>query len=331
MTAPVSKPNPFARALDIRKTLTTAPPVLDQVLPGLLAGTVAVCAGPGGMGKTTFLLQLCCALATGDSLCGGLFDEAVTSSKVGRTPSKVVFVCAEESAAIISHRLHAVARHLLREERQLSGPEREEILAMLERNLIVYPLQGVRDVTLLNAEHEPTEAFQQLRHACTDARLVVLDPLRQFHRGDENSSMSMNVMVQLLQNLASRTGAAVLVAHHVNRASTNDGTGDLAGAARGSTALPDGARWQLNLSRLPHQVLKQYGISADEESRYVRLNIAKANYLAPQATRVLQRMEGGVLVVVPLPERAGSVTRRGTTAPRSRGRTVSSVTEETEA
>lgn len=326
-----SKSNPFARALDIRKTLTTAPPMLDQVLPGLLAGTVAVCAGPGGMGKTTFLLQLCCALATGDSLCGGLFDEVATDGVAGRPPSKVVFVCAEESAAIISHRLHAVARYLLREERQLSGAEREGVLDLLERNLVVYPLQGVRQVALLNGEYEPTDAFQHLLQACSGARLVVLDPLRQFHRGDENSSMAMNTMVQLLQNLASRTGAAVLVAHHVNRASTNDGTGDLAGAARGSTALSDGGRWQLNLSRLTPQVLKQYGIPVEDESRYVRLNIAKANYMAPQAARVLQRIEGGVLVVMPPPGRGGSSVHRGTKAPRSRGRAVTRESEEARA
>ncbi len=101
MTTQIAKPNPFARPLDIRRTLTTPPPVLEQVLPGLLAGTVAVCAGPGGMGKTTFLLQLCCALATGGSPCGGLFKDSAPEGAGARTPGKVVFVCAEESAAII--------------------------------------------------------------------------------------------------------------------------------------------------------------------------------------------------------------------------------------
>ena len=55
-------PNPFLKPLDIRQALTTPPPPPDHVLPGLLAGTVGMLAGPGGIGKTMLELQLASAL-----------------------------------------------------------------------------------------------------------------------------------------------------------------------------------------------------------------------------------------------------------------------------
>lgn len=305
-TAPV-RFNVFERPMDIHKVLTTPPPVLDEVLPGLLAGTLGVCAAAGGSGKTTLLLQMCFALATGTPLCDGLFDDA---NAVRKAPSKVVIVCAEESAGILWHRLHAVASHLLKGDLSMTMGDRAEFLRLLQANLLVFPLQGVTTLALLDEDFTPTDTFSDLVGVCKSARLVVLDPLRQFHRGDENSSAAMNAMVQLLQHLATRSGAAVIAAHHTNRASSNEGTADQAGAARGSTALSDGARWQANLWRPTPAILKQYDIAADDATRYVCLNIAKANYMAPRPPSLLQRVEGGVLVVVPPRLSKGVHTRR---------------------
>ncbi|MDM0108680.1 helicase RepA family protein [Variovorax sp. J22R24] len=293
--------------MDIHKVLTTPPPVLDQVLPGLLAGTFGVCAAAGGSGKTTLLLQMCFALATGTPLCDGLFEDI---DAVRRAPAKVVMVCAEESASIIWHRLHAIAAHLLKDDPSMTVDDRAEFLRHLQANLVVFPLQGVSNLALLDEDFAPTDSFSDLADVCKSARLVVLDPLRQFHRGDENKSDAMNAVAQLLQQLATRSGAAVIAAHHTNRASTNEGNADQAGAARGSTALSDAARWQANLWRPTPAILKQYDIAADDVSRYVCLNIAKANYMAPRPLSLLQRVEGGVLAVVPPRLKKGVPTRR---------------------
>ncbi len=53
-------PNPFERRLDIRCILSTSPPPQDHVLPGLLAGTVGMLAGPGCVGMSMFELQVAC-------------------------------------------------------------------------------------------------------------------------------------------------------------------------------------------------------------------------------------------------------------------------------
>ena len=293
-----TKPNPFAQRLDIRHILSNSPPPQDHVLPGLLAGTVGMLAGPGGVGKTMFELQVALAVACGGSICGGLFENGEEGISPFRKPGRVVMVAAEESVDLIWHRLHAVVATLL-ERRHLLGIDASaaELMDLWSENLHLYPLAGVPRVSLLSPDLEKTESFLQLSSACEGARLVILDPIRQFHICDENDSGAMTALVQAFASLATRTKAAVCFAHHVNRASTQLGQGDTAGAARGSTALSDGVRWQLNLSNPGKEAARIRGIAEGERGRFVLVDIPKSNYLPPQGTEVLERLAGGVLVL----------------------------------
>lgn len=290
--------NPFRAQLDIRHMLSTSPPPQDHVLPGLLAGTVGMLAGPGGVGKTMFELQVALAVACGGSICGGLFDGHASDVRLSRQPGRVVMVAAEESAELVWNRLHAVVATLFQHKRLLGvDAQPAELMDMWARNLHIYPLAGVPRVMLLDRDFERTLSFRQLAQACEGARLVVLDPIRQFHICDENDSGATTALVQTLQSLAFHTKAAVVFAHHTNRASSQLGQGDKAGAARGSTALTDGVRWQLNLSQPTKDSAKLLGVGLSELNRFVLVDIAKANYLPPQPTQVLERAEGGVLVL----------------------------------
>ena len=76
------------------------------------------------------------------------------------------------------------------------------------------------------------------------------------------------------------------------------GQGDKAGASRGSAAFTDALRWQMNLSQLDDALAAQYGIPAHERRRHVRVDLAKANYIAPREPQVLRRDSGGVLSVL---------------------------------
>lgn len=309
--------NPFASPLRIRRLLTSTPPALHHVLPGLLQGTVGMVAASGGTGKSTFLLQLAFALASGASVCGGLFSDVAPECARNNEPVKVVYVAAEESETLLWHRMHAVVSHLFETDYpHLEQAERDELLNLFEQNVILFPLLGMSQTLLLDGAQQPTPAFWQLVKACEGATLVLIDPVRQFHCGDENEAWNMTAFVQTMRILATRTRATVLVAHHTNRASTQTGTGDAAGAARGSTALTDGVRWQLNLSRISPDLMRQYGISSQEEKLYIQADIAKSNYLAPYPTRVLRRGGGGALSLVHAP--SGVVKAKATTAPSSK-------------
>jgi hypothetical protein len=255
-------------------------------------------AGPGGVGKTMFELQVAMAVACGGSYCGGLFESGAISSLVSNKPGKVVLVAAEESLNLLWSRIHAIVATLSeRQEFFGSCSELADLKNMWIKNLHIFPLAGFSRVELLSRDLVATDYTKLLRTACEDARLVILDPIRQLHSCDENDSGAMTALVQQLHRLASRTQAAIVFAHHTNRASSTMGQGDFAGAARGSTALTDGVRWQMNLSRPTRESAKYHNIADDEKARFVLVDIAKANYLPSQRTEVLERLEGGVLTV----------------------------------
>lgn len=289
-------------ALNIRATLDAAPPLLDFVLPGLTSGSVGTIVGPGGIGKTTLLLQVATALSIDAPTAGGVF--ASTGA-----PRRVVLVAAEESADILTIRLHAINNLLKREIGQaslLGADLHESRIALMEKNLLLVPAAG-RSVYLLK-DGEPTEFFESLCRFCLGARLIIIDPLRRLHDGDENSSAAMTNVVQLLECLGRRTGAAVIAVHHVSKAAVFGDVADSAAAARGSSALTDAVRWQLNLSAMSEKDSKKFGLTGQHKA-FLRLDFAKANYIAPQPTIWLRRLEGGVLSRVNLED--DSATAKG--------------------
>lgn len=307
----------FSTALDVRALLTNSPPPLDHVLPGLLAGTVGMLVGPGGVGKTMLELQLALALATGTPACGGLFAGLMPQAK----PASVVLVTAEESAVVLQHRLHAiVCAQFAQRERFGISLGYEEFVTLLGANLRLFAGASHR-YALLDRDLERTAIFGDLAKACEGTRLVLIDPLRQFHECDENDSAAMNLVVQTLRRLAECTGAAVVFAHHATKASTSAGQGDAAGAARGSSALTDGVRWQLNLSRMSREQAQQAGVAEDASGQFLLLDVSKANYLPPQPTHKLQRLAGGVLALwEPSGARDGHLPVAGKTAGLTRSR-----------
>lgn len=280
--------NPFSRPLNLAHMLQNPPPTLDHVLPGLLAKTVGLLVGPGAVSKTMLALQVGVAMATGTPLLRGL---------VGGTgplrPQRVVLVLAEESAHVVWHRLHAIATVQL----AASGMDPEMATDMLSRNLLIHALGGGDQVNLLGDYWEKTAAGEQLREACEGARLVILDPVRDFHNADENDSTAMKALARHIANYAMSTGAAWLLVHHSSRAAALSGYGGSADAGRGSTALTNAVRWQMNLSRPTRETAKLHGIPADLMGLSVLLDIPKANYLEAIGTLVVRRGPHGVLML----------------------------------
>lgn len=281
------KPNLLDRPLNIGSMLRASPPPLDHVLPGLLAKTVGLMVGPGAVSKTMFALQLGIAMATGTELLGGLIGTMASSG-----PQRVVLVLAEETAEVVWHRLHAIASVQLSE----AGIDPMESMELLERYLVIHALGGRGQLKLLGDGLRATDAGEQLRTAAFGARLVILDPLRDFHDADENDSAAMKALARHIASYAVSTGAAWLLVHHSSRASAISGFGGSADAGRGSTALTNAVRWQMNLSRPTREQAKQLKISGDSLNDFVLLDIPKANYVHSPTTRAVMRGPHGVLV-----------------------------------
>lgn len=301
----------LGQRLNIEYLLKNPAPAIDYVLPGLPAGTVGLLVGPGGMGKTMLELQLAVLLAAGlagrDPLLG--FDQASIDSD---EPQKVVMVAAEEPLEVLWTRLHAIVRSLELRDVLPEEVTWNEFLERLKANLFLFSLSGAKRLTVLSSELEPTETVEELVRVAEGARLVVVDPLRQLHLADENASGPMSAVMSVFKRVACQTGAAVLVAHHTSRASAAQGYGDTADASRGSTALKDDARWQVNLLPAGRDLLKKYGVGGSDEAQFVVLADAKGNYAARRAPVLLKRTAGGVLVPVSPPGSAeqGVTNRR---------------------
>lgn len=288
--ANVAIKTPFAKPLNIAHMLRNTPPPLDHVLPGLLAETVGLIVGPGAVSKTMLTLQIAIAMATGTAMLNGLVGGGGRSRS---EPKRVVVVLAEESATVVWHRLHAIASVQL----SSTGIDSEEAARLLSENLVVHAMAGLDQVNLVGPTLERTQVGEMLLRACNGARLVILDPIRDFHNADENDTTAMKALARHIASYATSTGAAWLLVHHTSRAAGVQGYGGTADASRGSTALTNAVRWQLNLSRPTKETAKQHGLPFKHLHQRVLLDIPKANYIESPSTLVLARGPHGVLML----------------------------------
>jgi RecA-family ATPase len=78
--------------------------------------------------------------------------------------------------------------------------------------------------------------------------LVILDPLASFDVGEvETDNTAAGKFMAMLQELAEKTGAVVLLVHHTTKGSRKPGADADATNVRGSSALTDNARWVAEL------------------------------------------------------------------------------------
>lgn len=283
--------------IDINAAFESKPEPLDFVLPGLLVGTVGALFSPGSTGKSFLLLEaamgISCAVAGGDLL-------NIRPERTGR----VVYIAAEDPVEVLTHRIHAMGTHL-------SDQARRAIAEALDLQCVV----GKRMNIMLDQQLE-----WLLQHAM-GARLILIDTLSRVHQLDENSAGDMGQLLGVLEYISTKTGAALIFAHHVSKGAARDGQGDQQHAARGSSVLTDNARWGAALARM--SASEASGYSDDPESRrpigdleknwFVRMSIPKANYSEPLTDRWFRRGNGGVLTPVELMkieshQRAGGVT-----------------------
>ena len=254
--------------------------LMQEVIP---LGIVAQLVAPGGTGKTMASLQLGVAVATGQPFAD-LWH-------VGE-PGAVLMLLGEDDDSELHRRIANISHQMT------ANPE---AIALLGQNLFIKSVIG-EDNLMTNTD----PVSREVKHtAFTDRliltasqipniKLIVIDPASRFRGGDENAAADTTRFVQALERLAQATGATVLLIHHANKASMN-GSGTSQGAARGSSALTDGARLQINLNTLNEASRKHHGIAEHDMRQYLTLTIAKTNYSAPQADVLLKRGEGGYL------------------------------------
>jgi|GEM_PF-2498327 len=271
------------RALDLGAMMATPAPQIDMVLRGLPLGSYGVILGSGGVGKSMLVLHIAAAVATAHDDLECLLDDG--ERRIGR----VVYLTGEDDDLIIHHRIRAFAEHVKEE-------SRPDLIAAMRERVKIVPLVGTAPVLLDPKGYLGEAALAQIRSAAKGSRLLVIDPLRQFHAADETDNGMMTTLSKALVRIAHEERCSIIVVHHVNKASAKDDYDD-AHAASGASAITDNARWVMLVRRLSDKQHEAAGLDG-EPWNYLRNKLVKANYAALGPEHRLRRCDGGVLASV---------------------------------
>lgn len=260
--------------LDIRRAFEETPPPLDFVVQGLKAGTVAILASPGGVGKSFTALELAMGVAA-PGVDTQLLNLGITSH------GRVVMLNAEDPLDVLQQRIHAIGRFL-------DDGAREGV----QEQMTIKSLRGARP-NLLDPKW-----VDAISRCCEGARLLVIDTLSRFHTGDENSNAEMGQVISHAELITERTGTSILALHHTSKAATLNGQQSAQQSTRGASALVDNARWQSYLEVMSLKEANEHLVPDALRSHFVTFGIAKQNYGRPVAPRWLVKLDQGVLVHV---------------------------------
>lgn len=256
--------------------------LIQSLIPaGILASLVA----PGGTGKSNFAMQLGVTIATGFPLA---------DHWQGGETGPVLMLLGEDDEDELHRRVQNITQQLV-----MNGDY--GAVKALGDNLIIKSVIGENNLlTATNPNSREVELTVRLQQLVVTAKqipelkLVVLDPASRFRGGDENAAQDVTRFVEACEQIAQQTGATVLVIHHTNKAAMSSSEHSQA-ASRGSSALTDGVRLQLNLGGIDAKTAKKYGIDDGERKQFLTLAVTKTNYSPPQEDVLLQRGELGYL------------------------------------
>ncbi len=255
-------------------------------------GIVAMLVGAGGVGKTHFLSQLAISIATGTPF----LDVFTTTDQLGSTKSGSVFLGLGENQYDDIHRvLFKSAKGLRKRSPDLL---QDNILFKASKQIAPFSFCGQQAAFIENGR--PSVYFRELKLRLIDGAppqgwsLIILDPVSRLLGADaEIDNAAATQFIALLEELTIDLpgNPTVLFAHHVNKSALQSGSQQNQAAARGSSALTDGVRWQVNLSKVidPNIPSKEMAL----------LKMTKSNFTAiPDEIRLKKDLEGYLEVEV---------------------------------
>lgn len=289
---------PLGSAEDYRKTpdkrpmlLVYDPPVSDiytDPIDFLPQGKVGFFVAPGGTGKTQALVQLAVSVASGYKWLDTFYST--------NGPARVLLALGEEDRAEFRRRINPLVDAMCKDldakkdGRRLAG----KLLADLQANLTELPLDGIKSRLIgpkspKSGDCPETPFFEALCRyvgltldeqgqpnpapGFEGFSLIILDPASRFMGPDcETDNAAATSFIQCAEVLTRAPGnPTVILAHHTRKGSTNSNSGK--DAARGASALTDGARWSAQLTRDRNEdgTYKQEILMSLDKSNYTPL------------------------------------------------------------
>lgn len=264
------------------------PPEREYLVNGVFPmGKPALVASGGGLGKSFGLLDLAVKVATFER---DAFARDFAFGGMVMRGGAVVYFTAEDDAAEVHGRLSALR----------SRPERLHIIPLPELPRVP-TLFAVDPFVRKPGDTEDWRALCQQLAAVQDLALVVFDPLQPFCGMDLNPPENAQAVCTALASLAARTGAAVIVSHHMRK----DGAKPIGSpeearqAIRSSSALVDGVRCVYALWPAPEERAREACRALSiplERDTVVHGAVVKANGPANRKVQTYIRNGFGLLI-----------------------------------
>jgi hypothetical protein len=268
----------------------------NQQVPGLNvwdAGAVAAPPGPrawllgtafcrtflssliaeGGAGKTAVRYAQYLSLATGRPLTGEhVFQRC-----------RVLIVSLEDDAEELNRRIfaarlrYAISAEAVKGWLFLSAPG-AAVGKLMQMD------QSGRKATLGPLAKHLEQASEQLK-----PDLVALDPYIKAHGLPESDNALMDMVAQLLADLARKYNIAVDFVHHQRKGSAEPGNAD---RGRGASATKDAGRLVYTLTTMSPAEAKAFDITEERRRSFVRMDSAKVNIAPPMTKAKWLRLVG---------------------------------------
>lgn len=251
-------------------------------------GIVAMLVGAGGAGKTHLLAQMTISMATGMPF----LDMFTTTEFCGANKRGNVFLGLGEN------QYDDIRRVLYKSTKELRNDvSRKNLLLEALDRIAPFSFSG-QQAAFLEGRH-PSRFFQELKHRLIETApqkegwtLIILDPISRFLGADaEIDNAAATQFIALMEELTIELPGkpTVLFAHHANKASLGSNNSPSQSDARGSSALTDGVRWQVNLGKAQNPE----GNRGIEELAILKMT--KSNFTAIFGEQKLKRDEVGNL------------------------------------
>jgi len=256
--------------------------------PFIRKGITAMLVSPGGLGKTHILVQLGISIAVG---CKWLNTYPIENKGS-------VFIGLGENSEDDIHRL---VRKISLNLHSHSDQELSLLKGAGDR-ISIHSFCGI-DATFIQ-KNQPTDFYYKLLKILKEKEpkdgwsCLILDPISRFlgaHAETDNASATQAIALfeNLIQELVGKP--TIIFGHHMNKSGLM-GIGTDQSAARGSSAITDGVRWQANLEKIRKKNAK------DEDEQYepdeILIRPVKSNFTKVLPPQTLHKDSNGCFYAI---------------------------------
>lgn len=269
---------------------------IDRFAP---VGKVTVLAGPGGVSKSMLMLHVLIHASTGRDWAGFKVDE----------PLRSLYVSYEDDNQELHKRIHTLS-NALKDKDAGTFDLLYDVAGSIQNNVRMFAADDEAASWLLLTKPDRfgqptrTERVEWLVGYLKEKRIrmLVLDPAVYTHQLEENDIADMAVYMQTLTYIAKQAQCAVVVLHHMNKASGWNSLYDVnQSGLRGASSFADNARSVAVVVSMPIKDAPLYGLPPDPDtvSRYAVFKHVKHNYSSSMGIIIFERKDG---TLVPRPD-----------------------------